>query len=124
MSDWRVIRNARTNEVVLGRGKWCDHFLCHLRGLMLRPSLPADEGLIFVYPQESITATTIHMFFVFFAIAVVWLDREGRVVDAKLARPWRPYYAPAKPARYFIEARPALLDRVQVGDQLLFEERA
>jgi len=47
------------------------------------------------------------MFFVFFAIAAVWLDDGGNVVDAKLARPWRPFYKPVKPARYLIEARPA-----------------
>ena len=61
---------------------------------------------------------------VFFAIAAVWLDNEGRVVDARIARPWRPYYAPSKPARYLIEARPSLLERVKVGDQLAFDEAA
>jgi len=90
---------------------------------MLRTSLPDDEGLLFVYRRENIAETTIHMFFVFFSIAAVWLDNEGCVVDAKLARPWRPFYAPAKPARYLIEARPSLLERVKVGDQLTFDER-
>ncbi len=31
------------------------------------------------------------MFFVGFPIAAVWLDARGVVVDAKLAKPWRPY---------------------------------
>jgi len=43
------------------------------------------------------------------------------VVGAVLARPWRPYYAPRAPACYLIEAAPALLDRVALGDRLVFE---
>jgi uncharacterized membrane protein (UPF0127 family) len=124
MSRQRVIRRASTGEVVLARATWCRSMWCHFKGLMLRRRLSDDEGLLFVYPRETITGTTIHMFFVFFAIAAVWLDSQGRVVDAKLARSWRPVYAPAKAARYLIEARPALLERVAVGDQLVFDEEA
>ena len=94
MSDWRVLRQAADESVVLPRLRWCASFWCHFRGLMLRRSLSEDEGLLFVYSRESISGTTIHMFFVFFAIAAVWLDSDGCVVDAKLARPWRPIYAP------------------------------
>jgi hypothetical protein len=120
MSDWREIRNADTGQVVLARARWCQNFWCHFRGLMLRRSLPEDEGLLFVFRRQNVAETTIHMLFMFFAIAAVWMDNDGRVVDAKLARPWRLIYAPAKPARYLIEARPALLDRVKVGDRLKF----
>jgi uncharacterized membrane protein (UPF0127 family) len=123
MSDWRIIRNTSTDQVVLERVKWCQSFWCHFRGLMLRRSLPENEGLLFVYRRESIAETTIHMLFMFFSIAAIWMDSEGIVVDAKLARPWRPVYAPAKPARYMIEARPIVLDRVKVGDRLRFDER-
>lgn len=123
MSQVRVIRRASTGEVVLARARWCQSFWCHFRGLMLRRHLPDDEGLLFVYRRTSVRDAAIHMFFVFFPIAAVWLDDEGRVVSATLARPWRPYYAPAQPARYLIEAHPSLLDRVAVGDQLTFSEQ-
>ncbi|HVO69064.1 MAG TPA: DUF192 domain-containing protein [Aggregatilineaceae bacterium] len=122
MADWRVIRNAATGQVVLERAKWCQNFWCHFRGLMLRRNLPESEGLLFAFGRENRSDASIHMFFMFFAIAAVWLDNDGRVVDAKLARPWRPYYVPAKPARYLIEAQPSLLERVVVGEQLAFDE--
>ena len=122
MSNRRIIRNASTDEIVLARAKWCKSFWCQFKGLQMQRDLPEDEGLLFDFRRESVATTSIHMFFVFFAIAAVWLDDAGRVVDAKLAKPWRPVYAPAKPARYLIEARPGLLDRVQVGDQLKFDE--
>jgi uncharacterized membrane protein (UPF0127 family) len=89
---------------------------------MLRRTLAEGEGLLFAFGRENRSDASIHMFFVFFAIAAVWLDNDGRVVDAKLARPWRPYYVPARPARYLIEARPSLLKRVSVGEQLTFDE--
>jgi uncharacterized membrane protein (UPF0127 family) len=63
------------------------------------------------------------MFFVFMSIGVVWLDANGKVVDKVLAKPWRPYYAPRTKAQYFIEASPAILDKVEIGDRLTFDER-
>ena len=91
---------------------------------MLRRHLDESDGLLFVYGRPSISQTSIHMFFVFFAIAAVWVDADGTVITASLARPWRPYYASAKPARYLIEARPSLLERVKIGDRLVFDEKA
>lgn len=123
MSDARVIRNTRTNEVVLARAKWYASAWQHFIGLQGRSSLPADEGLLFVYGSESIAATAIHMFFVFMSIGVVWLDAKGTVVDKVLAKPWRPYYAPRTKAQYFIEASPSILDKVEIGDRLTFDER-
>ena len=87
---------------------------------MLRPSLSPDEGLLLAFEGESVAGTAIHMFFMRFAIAAVWLDCEFRVVDSALARPWRPYYAPRTAAQYVLEAPPALLERVAVSDRVTF----
>jgi uncharacterized membrane protein (UPF0127 family) len=125
MSDqWRTLRNVQTGEILLSRVRLCISFWCHFRGLQLAPRPAEDEGLLFVTDSESKTNTTIHMFFVLFSIAVVWLDSSNVVVDKKLAKPWRPAYAPRAPARYFIEANPDFLERVQIGDVLDFSEDA
>ncbi len=87
---------------------------------MFRRNLPEDEVYLFVEGRESVAQTTIHMFFVFFPIAVVWLDGERRVVDKALARPFRPYYAPRSPAKYFVEGQPSLLEGVSVGRTMEF----
>jgi len=122
MSEWRSIKNAQTNEVVLARAKWCASYWCHFKGLQLVRNLPKDEGLLFVTGSESRAGTAIHMFFMFLSIAVVWLDKEGVVVDKVFAKPWRPAYAPQAPAMYYIEANPSLLERVEIGDKLSFDE--
>jgi len=103
------------------RARLCDTFLCRLRGLTFRRSWPEDEGLLFVESVESRVATSIHMFFVFFSIGVVWLTADGTVVDAKLAKPFRPYYASRAPAKYYLEGTPALLSWVQIGERLTIE---
>lgn len=123
-AKWRIVRHAQTNEVILRRAKWCASFWCHLRGLQFVLNLPEDQGILFVTGKESISQSAIHMFFMFFSIGVVWLDAEGRVVDKKLAKPWRPMYAPSKPAQYYIEAKPSILEKVAIGDVLNFSESA
>lgn len=120
MSAHRTLRNAQ-GEVLIARLKWCSSYWCRLRGLMFRRSLAEDEGLIFVYARESVLETSIHMLFMAFPIAAVWLDGEGRVVDKALAKPWRLAYAPRRAAQYVIEARPVLLERVQIGEKLTFD---
>ena len=122
MSKRRILRNKKTGQVILARVRLCESFWCHFRGLQLVPRLPSDEGLLFVTDHEGRTHTAIHMFFMFFNIAVIWLDASGKVVDKKLAKVWRPAYAPVAPAQYFLEANTELLERVQVGDILRFDE--
>jgi uncharacterized membrane protein (UPF0127 family) len=121
-AQWRILRNVETGEIVLARAKLCKSFWCHFRGLQLVPRLPDSQGLLFVTGYEGKTHTAIHMFFMLFSIAVIWLDASGKVVDKKLAKPWRPMYAPKSPAQYYVESNPDLLDRVNIGDTLSFSE--
>ena len=104
----------------LGYVHRCASFPCRLRGLTFRRTLGDDEGLLLVGHRESRAGSAIHMIFVFFPIAVVWLDEGGRVVDVRLARPFRLLYVPRAPARDLLEGPTALLERVSVGDQLRF----
>lgn len=115
----RVVQRA-DGAVVAERARWCSDAWCRLRGLQLRRPLRSEEALLLVHPADSVALSAIHMFFVFFPIAAVWIESGGRVVGAQIARPWRPYYAAPSPARYVLEARPEIMDRVKVGDELDF----
>ena len=121
-AKWRILRNKETGAVILDRVRMCVSFWCHFRGLQLAPPLPDNQGLLFVTEDEGTSSKAIHMFFMRFSIGVVWLDAGGRVVDKKLAKPWRPYYAPQAPAQFYLEASSAILDRVNIGDVLIFDE--
>ena len=117
-----MIKNLTSGQIIATEVKWCDTFLSKGRGLMFHRAIGEDEAFVFAESKESVGFTSIHMFFVFFPIAVIWLDAEKKVVDIKLARPFHPYYAPQRPAQYFIECHPNILDKVQIGDRLELEQ--
>jgi uncharacterized membrane protein (UPF0127 family) len=117
-----MVENRTQGKLVLARVKWCKSFACRLRGLMFHRHLSPEEGLLLVENRASIAATAIHMFFVFFPIAAIWLDDSFRVVDKTLALPFHPFYASRTPARYVLEAVPAVLDCVTINDQLYIGE--
>jgi uncharacterized membrane protein (UPF0127 family) len=112
--------NRRTGEVLARSARWCSSRASRLRGLQYRRRLEPGEALILVKPADSIFNSSIHMLWVFFPIAAVWINNQGRVTSTRLARPWRPYYASPEPARYVLEAAPELLKRVKVGDEIDF----
>ena len=115
------VLNAQ-GQTLLKQVKWCDSFGSKLRGLMFRRSIAAGEGLMLVEEHAGIAATAIHMFFVPFDIAALWLDDDLRIVHKTLAKAWRPYYASPRPARYVLEGPPQLLQQVAIGEQLHVEE--
>jgi len=117
-----TIKQRASGELVLSGARWCPSFLSRLLGLMFRTRLREGEALILVEAHDSRSATSIHMFFVPFAIATVWINSSGRVVDKVKALPWRPFYAPRSPARYVLETGPEFLDKVSVGDEWVFED--
>lgn len=107
----------------IARLRLCRSLGCRGRGLMFRRPLKEDEGLLFVFPRPGRWKTAIHMFFVFFPIAAVWLDEAGRIVHAVEAHPFRIYVPPA-PARYLIEGPPGLLAHARVGEVWTWREEA
>ena len=117
-----MLVNLTTGQVLATRAELCDTFWRKLRGLMFRRSLDPNNALVFTYAGESIAETSIHMLFVPFPIAVIWLNARKEVVDQALAKPFRPYYASRVPAQYFVEGVPGLLAHARIGDELAFEE--
>ena len=115
-----MLVNQTTGESLARRVTRCDTFWRRLRGLMFRRRLSPDEAYLFVFGSESVVAASVHMAFVFYPIALVWLDRQRRVVDVRLAKPFRLCYAPRKGAQYLVEGTPGLLDRVRGGDRIGF----
>lgn len=119
MKRWVRVHNRSRGNSLLIRSRWCDSFLCRLRGLTFRREIPDGEGLLLVERREGRINTSIHMLFVFFSISVFWVSSDGVVVDKTLAKPWG-FYAPKDAARYILEGTPRLLEEAQIGDQLEF----
>ena len=115
------IVNRESRQVIIQSARWCSSRLCRLRGLQFRRRLKPGEALILVKEKDSIANSSIHMFFVFFPIAAIWINQNGKVTSAQLAKPWRPYYASPEPASYVLETAPEYLDKISVGDFIEFE---
>jgi len=96
------------------------------QGLMFRPSLPEDRGLLFVF--DEIDFHSIWMKNCKFPIDIVWLDDQHKVVDvAEAVPPCKadpcPSYLPMRRARYVIElnARQARREKATLGSVIQFE---
>lgn len=90
-----MLKNKTTGKTISKNIKICNTFMTRLVGLMGRKSLDGDEG-IYLDPCNQI-----HMFFMKFAIDVVFVDRDLRVVHITGAiKPWRisGYYSKARAA--------------------------
>jgi uncharacterized membrane protein (UPF0127 family) len=118
MVRWVDVRN-RTQKRHVIRARWCASFACRLRGLTFRRQLAPGEGLLLVERSAGRTQTAIHMAMVFFPLGVIWLDERLRVIDKRLALPWR-IYVPSGPAQYVLEGEPGVLECVAHGDVLEF----
>jgi len=109
-----------SGSVLVEKALWCSSAWCRLRGFQFKRRLEPGEALLLAHPAEGVALSAIHMFFVFFPIAAIWIDSRGMVTTTTLARPWRPYYASAAPARYVLESSPDILDRISVGEEVDF----
>lgn len=96
----------------------CDSFINRLRGYMFQKKIPVENGLLFIQKNESRLDSAIHMFFVNFDLAIIWLDHQNIVVDKCLAKRWRPFYMPSRDAKMILELHPAHLDEFSIGDNV------
>ena len=102
--------------------KYCDTFLTQLRGFTFHPRLSRDEGLLLVGTRDSRLESSIHMLFVSFDLAVIWIDSNFQVVDKVLAKSWRPAYFSKQPAKYVLEIHPDRWGDYEIGDKVQFKD--
>jgi uncharacterized membrane protein (UPF0127 family) len=121
MDSFIVIRNLTRPIQDPPRVRRCESFACRLRGLMFRHHLDAGEGLLLGIGRDSRVDSSIHMFFVPFDLAVIWIDSGLCVVDKRLAKSWAPAYFPARAARYTLEIHPDYFAAYNIGDRVEFQ---
>lgn len=110
------VMNASKNIVLVDNCRTADTFISRFLGLMGKPCLPSDSGLV-ITPCNSI-----HMFFMRFPLDVVFVDRNNTVVSlVENIKPWR-VSGIAKKARSAIELTSGTIKRTQteIGDKLEF----
>jgi uncharacterized membrane protein (UPF0127 family) len=85
---------------------------------MFQRSLPNNFGLLLADSVESRVNSAIHMFFMNFDIAVIWIDKHFRVVDVQIAQKGHALYSPSAPAQYTLETSVENFGFFHPGDQI------
>ena len=71
-------------------------------GLMFRPSLPKNGGMLFIYPDEQTSGHWMRNTLI--ALDIAYLDSAGVVLEVRLGKPLdETVLRPAKPYRYALE---------------------
>ena len=101
--------------------KVANTFFSKLIGLMFKPKLEENSGLLLSDRFESRINSSIHMLFMNFDLCIVWIDKNLLVVDVKEAKKWRLAYFPRAAAQHVLETNVAHFNDFSIGDQLSFE---
>lgn len=77
-----------------------------------------DFGLVFDFDKEQLTP--LHMWFVFFPIDVLFLDKNNKVVDIK--KNFKPfaYYSPKAKSKYVVELPVGMIGKTKNKDEINF----
>jgi uncharacterized membrane protein (UPF0127 family) len=94
-----VTVNETKKQILAKKARFCKSEFSKIRGLMFTKRI--KKALIFVFRKESLQH--IHMFFVWYPIDVLWLDKNKKIVQLKEnLKPFRIILA-KRPAKYIIE---------------------
>jgi len=81
-------------------------------------SISDKFGLLLADSTESRINSAIHMFFMNFDIAVIWMDRNFQVVDVRIAKKGHAYYTPIRAAKYTLETDVKNFTYFHASDQI------
>ncbi len=111
-----MLKNKRNNKILAKETTLCKNNFSKALGLMFS----RKKTLIFVFNKEKIIS--LHMFFVFYPIDVLFLNKNKKVVQLKENfKPFR-IIIPKKPAKYIIELPNKTIKRTntKLGDTISF----
>ncbi len=103
------------NDIIL-----CKSTPSKMKGLMFHKKLKNNQCLVLKNNKDSLYLSTIHTFFVFFPLDVIWLDSKNKVVDIKKnIPPFSSTIYPKKPASMILEFRAGTIkNQVKTNDRL------
>lgn len=95
-----MLKNKTTGNILAENVKFCNSVFSKALGLMFS-SKDEDTALVFVFDKPK--KIDLHMFFVFYPIDVLFLDKDKKIVEIK--RNFKPfsYYKATNKAKYVVE---------------------
>ena len=99
--------------------KVCNSVFSKAKGLMFSKKIK-DSCLLFVFDKER--RISLHMFFVFFPIDVVFLNEKKEIVDIKHNFLPFTFYTSKKPAKYVLEMPVGSIKKIDKKKQVNFSK--
>ncbi len=97
--------------------KICSTPQTQARGLMFSKKLKTDQSVLLKFSKER--NIPIHMFFVFFPIDAVWLNKDYKIVHIERnIKPFNPLINPKKQAIAVLETNKNITKNLKIGDKL------
>lgn len=113
-----MLKNLTKNRILAKKTKFCKNPFSKALGLMFSKK---NKTLIFTFSREKIIS--LHMFFVFYPIDVLYLNKDRKVVQLKENfKPFRILIA-KNPAKYIIELPNSTISKTntKLGDTISFK---
>ena len=112
------IKNISKNKILATDSVICSHVFSKMVGLMF--SKRQKKGLILKFGNEDFI--NLHMFFVFYPIDVLFLNKNKIVVDKKENFKPFTFYNSKKKAMYAIEMPNGIIKKTktEIGDKIIF----
>lgn len=115
-----MITNKTTGKILAKSSRICKGFLCKLVGLMFSKERPGF-GIVFLFDRD--TSISIHTFFVFHPIDILFLDSNSRVVEiVEKLKPFRVCF-PGRAVRAVVELPAGSVERTKTreGHTIIFK---
>lgn len=94
-----------------------DHQIAGVFGKIFGLMFSRARNLVFAFDDEE--KRGLHMLFVFYPIDALFLDKNKKVVEKARLRPFQ-FYNSKKKAKYVLELKGGLGERIKLGDKLIF----
>ena len=106
----KLIRVSVDKTMIADKVAYADTSQLRKKGVLGRTSLALNEGVLLVMPPRPGLSLmySIHMFGVPFELAIAWLEKDGNILDQKLAKPGRMYFPKGffTDTHYILEVHP------------------
>lgn len=121
-----MIKVSADQSIIADRAIYADTPELRKKGVLGKAALEKSEGVLLVMPPRLGLSLfySIHMFGVPFGLAAAWLDKEGNILDLKLAKPGRIYFPDGlfTDTRYILEVHPDHLPKLKQAGRVQWEE--
>ncbi len=122
----KKVKVTADQKLIASKVIYADTAQLRKRGVLGKSALASSDGVLLVMPPRLGLSLffSIHMFGVSFELAAAWLDKEGNVLDLKLAKPGRMYFPSGifTDTRYILEVHPDHLLKLKQAGRVKWEE--